>query len=854
MSLIHDRITPIPDDEPEAIPSLWNSRYREIDENFESLDHATRSIFSEIEEARAGNESLGKTIKNIVSQIGGNSNSLSGTASSASVQKAVELDWLYRDRPIFFELFTPGYNLQSHSGVAVISGVMGDDSLDIASTSGVKIGSDYLLSDQFGSFLVRISAVLSETRIRLNVSLTRNFGSNATLTGCSFKKNPDGGVFAEIGEQWVSKQINLGDDNISRSVIIRRSLNAGELRLFFRDEFTTSWTEKSWSVRRQGDAANGIPDGFADYEYSVPLRGNGYIRLETDIEDVSIKHIVALGRGTDQGGYVNPLLRPNAPAVSSPATGATSVTETPTLSASSYFSPAGNSFFSAQFQISLSSTFATILHDSGERQAMTYSIPSGVLAVNTKFYVRVKVKDIAGLISDWSTISNFTTKSTYAYVTTPSVISPINGQSEIPEQPTFQSSPFAVTGGTDTQASSQWQIRLATGTWASPLHDSGASTTSKTSYTVPPGVLVSGQTQYVMRVRYIGTGLGASEWSSDIAFTTKNVFASIIGIVCSATGGGAGTWQRINENFSAINTTSATFNNNPVYAGIVAQTIDSQAMIKIPKFYVKTGAIPSGVYAGKRYWMISDQPVPGFSVHPAFMNGGAQIDQFWVGKYQGTDAEATKLGSAPNRTPLVSVSFSTIKSYANNRNVGGITGFDIWNIHQLSAIQTLMLIEMGGSDGQSLIGQGVVNSSAMEITNSSNQVNWRGIVGLWGNIWQYVDGIKTDSETGKYSIYDKNGNKTYTLTGISPPAAGFPVTLATAASTNFDLSLAFVPETTYTTITNGTFPDYFYQYGDKCAFFGHNCASGQYAGAFSLCFVAATTETRSDAGSRLSKI
>ncbi len=41
---------------------------------------------------------------------------------------------------------------------------------------------------------------------------------------------------------------------------------------------------------------------------------------------------------------------------------------------------------------------------------MTYSVPAGVLAVNTTFYVRARVKDVAGLVSDWATITSFTTK------------------------------------------------------------------------------------------------------------------------------------------------------------------------------------------------------------------------------------------------------------------------------------------------------------------------------------------------------------------------------------------------------------------------------------------------------------
>ena len=848
-------ITPIPNNEPDAVPSLWNVRYQEIDENFDNLDNRTEAIESEIQAARAGKPNLSETINAIVTQIGGISGTLNGLASPTSVQNAVTLDWLYRNRRIAFELIAAGYNLQNHLGVSVTSGIMGDDSLDVADTSGVKVGEDYLLADATDTALVRITAIHSGTRLRLAANLSRNWGAGAKLTGSTLVARPEGGVDGAIGGQWVSRAINLGDDNTSRAVVIRRSLNAGEARLYFRDAYTTAWTERAWSVRRSGGGTSGVPEGFADYEYVVPMRGDGYLRLVVDGEPMVIKHVVALGSGTEQGGYVNPLMRPNAPTISSPATGATNVIEPPPLTAANYVSPAGNAFATAQFQISTSSTFASVLHDSGEKSAMTYSVPAGVLAVNTTFYVRARVKDVAGLVSNWATITSFTTKATYAYVNTPTVTTPTNGQTEIPEQPTLQSSAFATTGGADTHASSQWQIRLAGGTWAAPLHDSGASTTNKTSYTVPAGVLVAGQTQYVMRVRHTGTSLGASEWSSDIAFTTKQQFAQIIGIVCTATGGGAGTWQRVDVNFAAITTTAATFNNHPTYAGVVAQTVDGQAMMKVPKYYLKTGTVPSGTYAGKRYWMVSDQPVSGFSVHPAFMNAGAQIDQFWVGKYQGTNDGGTKLGSAAGVTPLVSIDFPTMQARANARNTGGVTGFGLWNIYQLSAIQTLALIEMGGADSQTLIGQGHVSGSSALATDNATvaQATWRGIVGLWGNVWQMVDGLQTDASS-KYKIWDKNGNKTYQTTSLTAPSSDYPVTMATATGTDYDLATVFAAETTNATAGNGTYGDYFWQSANCVAHHGGHWGYGANAGLFYLGVHGAASYSYPYLGGRLAKV
>lgn len=855
MTLPRHPITPIPNNEPEAIPALWNTRYGEIDQNFANLDARATAVAAEVSGARAGRATLAETINAIVAQVGGISGTLSGMASPTSVQSAVTLDWLYRNRRIAFELFAAGYNLQNHPGVSVTGGVMGDDSLDVADTGGIRAGEDYLLTDATHTDLVRIVTVHSGTRLRLAANLSRHWGAGATLTGSTFAARPEGGVDGALGGQWVSRAINLGDDNASRAVVIRRSLNAGEVRLFFRDAFATAWTERFWSVRRSGGGTSGVPEGFADFEYVVPMRGDGFLRLQIEGEPVAIRHLVALGGGTGQEGFVNPLMRPVAPTVSAPANGATNVVETPTLSAAGFSSPAGNAFFAAQFQVSTSPTFATVLHDSGERQALTFSVPSGVLPVNTVFRVRVRVRDVAGLVSDWSAITSFTTRATYAFVNTPTVVAPTANQTEIPEQPTLQSSAFAATGGADTHASSQWQIRTAAGTWAAPMHDSGASTTARTSYTVPAGVLLAGQTQYVMRVRHTGTTLGASEWSSDVPFVTRQNFAQVIGIVQVSTGGGAGSWQRVDENFNNLSTTVATFNNHPTYAGIVPQTVDGQAMVRVPRFWHRTGTVPSGPHAGRLFWLISDQPAANFAVHPAFMHNGAEIAQYWVGRFQGTNDSGTRLGSAAGVAPLASIDFPAMQARANARNVAGVTGFALWSIYQLAAIQTLALIEMGGSDSQALIGQGHVAGSSALATDHATvaQATWRGIVGLWGNVWQMVDGLQTNASS-QFQIWDRNGNRTYQNTALTAPASGWPVTMATTAGANFNLGTVFAPSTTNAAQGNGSYADQFWQAANCVAYHGGDWINGASAGLFSLHVSGSASNVSTNIGGRLAKV
>lgn len=788
--------------------------------------------------------------------------------SAVDVSKSVQLDWLYRGNRIAIEFFNAATTLAAHPGARVISGIAGDDSLDVESTAGFVLGGDYLLmapasagidgeDENAGSAveLVRVAAVLNSTRLRLTRNLSANYGATATLGGSSLVPRSAGGVRGEVGAQWVSGAINLGETPAQRAIVIRRSVSAGEVRLFYRDAYQVEWSERYWSTRRSaGGAGAEIPAGFADYEYVIPMRGDGRLRIEVDGEAVDILHIVAIGGVTGLGGYVNPAMRPNAPVVANPAEGVENVIERPTLSADGYASPAGNAFAAAQFQISTDSSFATVRHDSGEVSSMSYPMPAGVLLANTQYFVRCRVKDVAGLLSDWSPVGSFKTLSTYAYVATPLVIAPTNGQVDMPEQPTFQLGAFAAVGEEDTLAATQWQIRLASASWSSVLHDSGEDAVHLSNYTVPAGVLAAGQAQYVMRARHKGTALGWSEWSNDVSFTTKQQFANILGLLLVAEGGGAGTWARIDENFNVVTTNAATFANHPVYAGIVDQLIDGQSMVKVPAFYYRSIVVPSGVFAGKRCWQVSDQPVVGFELHPAFKGSAGNLAQFWVGKYQGT-ADGAKLGSKAGVTPLVSIDFPTMQSRAAARNAGGITGFQLWDVYQLSAIKLLCLIEIGGADSQALIGQGNVSGSAALAVDHATvaQASWRGIMGLWGNVRQMFDGLQTNGSS-QYQVWNKDGSRSYVNTGVTAPASGWAASLSAAAGAGFDLAGLFLPATTNATQTNGTLGDYFYTGSNTVAHHGGHWSDGAYAGLFNVYVSHSASYANAHLGGRLAKV
>lgn len=782
--------------------------------------------------------------------------------SSVAVQRAVSLDWLYRGNAINFEMFTPGYTLIDIEPIAVVQGINGDDSLDVADTSALRAGDYYVLTDPTTlddegnpaptSSLVQIASILSGQRLRLTANLARDWSATATLSRSSLAVQGAALARGEEGDIYLTKSINIGTDTEGGAVVIRRSLSAAEGRLYYRDAYQGTWRECGWSMRRSGGS---IPAGLADYEYILPMRGDGWLRLDIEGEALTIAHIVALGSPTGLGGFLNPELAPHAPVIASPADAAEGIMERPTLALGGYSSPTGNAQQGVQFQLATDPTFAAVLHDSGTQGAgLSYRLPADVLQAGNTYHLRARVQDVAGLWSDWSAPTSFATAASFVYVAAPSITGPASSATDVPEQPTLTSASFSVVNGEDTHAASQWQIRTANGAYSDPVWDSGTDAVNLLTAVVPAGVLQAGETGYYVRVRHQGATKGWSEWSGESKFTTKAAFATIVGIALLSTGGGSGTWARIDENGATKVADSAFFSSHQTYGQIQDVTIDGQAMVKIPAFYVKAGTIGAGPSAGKRAWWISDQPAAGFTLHPAFMRNGAPIGQFWVGKYQGT-ADGSKLGSKAGVTPLVSVDFPTMQNRANARNTGGVAGFQLWDYYQLSAIQLLCAIEMGGANSQALIGQGNVSTSAVQNVDSATvaQATWRGIVGLWGNVWQMVDGLRTDASK-RYELWDKHGNQGYINTGATAPANGWTVSLASQSGADFDLGPLFVPATADTAEANGTMGDRSYANPSCVAYHGGDYGYGSTAGLFSLYVTNAASHADTVIGGRLAKV
>ncbi|CCG07646.1 carbohydrate-binding protein [Pararhodospirillum photometricum] len=342
--------------------------------------------------------------------------------------------------------------------------------------------------------------------------------------------------------------------------------------------------------------------------------------------------------------------------------------------------------------------------------------------------------------------------------------------------------------------------------------------------------------------------------------------AHVLGIALVATGGGSGTWARVDKAGNTLSGSDyalggAAFNTHPVWGNLVPVTIDGQVMIRVPKFYYRVAPAPTGsAQAGKTCWWISDQPLDGFVLHPAFYKDGAPVNQFWVGKYQGSDSGGTKVASVAGVMPLTNISFTDYQARCAARNAGGVTGFMLWSVYQCAALQMLAFIEMGTTDAQGVVGLGRVNEGSPATVNATDvaTATYRGIVGLWGNVWQYCDGIRVQASSGVLSVWDRQGNKSWVNTGAVRVDLGYPTSFLSSAGPTHDFRDVFVPGSVTSTYLDAIVPDLTIATTntayDRTASLGGAYSMGPNAGIFSIALSETASSYYENTGGRLAKV
>ena len=271
--------------------------------------------------------------------------------------------------------------------------------------------------------------------------------------------------------------------------------------------------------------------------------------------------------------------------------------------------------------------------------------------------------------------------------------------------------------------------------------------------------------------------------------------------------------------------------------------VDGNVMIEIPAFYYREDV--NGVL---RTPEISLDPVPGFTLHPAFMKDGVQVSHRYYGAYDAcvysaseagyinglnlddnssrVDLGTDKLASVKGYYPMVGLTRDQFRQLA--ANVG--EGWRQVDYDLVAAVQLLYAIEYQTFFSQSVLGAGNTNSSYK--SSSANQddspntisgagdsigtgstdatsgkgvssypgvsfMKYRGIENFFGNVWNWADGINVNvGETG--TVYVTNDSKYFadnTSQGMNLVSSALP----TSSGYISQLQLAspyFLPQST----------------------------------------------------------
>ncbi len=250
--------------------------------------------------------------------------------------------------------------------------------------------------------------------------------------------------------------------------------------------------------------------------------------------------------------------------------------------------------------------------------------------------------------------------------------------------------------------------------------------------------------------------------------------------------------------------------------------------------------------------MTNDPDNPDFKYY-AHQRGSVQKNVFYIGAFKGYKDGDNKLRSLSGKTPTVSITIGAARTYAQNNG----SGYEQSAFYQLLFRQCAYVMKFGSLNSQMAVGKGLVSASAKvntgganaygmdcEIIKASNpsymtdgkhQVKCLGVEDFWGNVWEWIDGLVTDSSnpiniltnTDNFQDNGKGAGYMTTSSGMSSGNGGWLKEPQGNTEAGFTFKASGGSSTTY-------FTDYAYLYGGYVAYFGGGWSTGDPAGAFFL--------------------
>ncbi len=274
---------------------------------------------------------------------------------------------------------------------------------------------------------------------------------------------------------------------------------------------------------------------------------------------------------------------------------------------------------------------------------------------------------------------------------------------------------------------------------------------------------------------------------------------------------------------------------------------NGQVLTRIPEFYYQRI-----VMGGNEYIYITKEEQKGFTKSEAFS----------VGRYT-MSGNATKVYSRSGVGPLVNTTITNFRTYA--RKLGD--DFGQLDYHYF-ILQLLYLVEYADYNSQEVLGLGNTNNSGALASGGCNDLGmksgsiindgkhsmiYRGIEDIFGNVWQYVDGINI-KDNQAYINYNPSTYAVDTFDGdyqklgyINAKLDGYSVSLGYDSSHSI---IAF--PTSVGGDENSHMSDYYWQAtGNRIAFVGGHYTNALNAGLWSWYFSVTSSHAWANVGARL---
>ena len=279
---------------------------------------------------------------------------------------------------------------------------------------------------------------------------------------------------------------------------------------------------------------------------------------------------------------------------------------------------------------------------------------------------------------------------------------------------------------------------------------------------------------------------------------------------------------------------------------------DGDVMIAFPRRGVKISTSGTTVTVS-----MTDNPDDSNFKYYAHQRGSTDKDIFYLGAYKGYES-SSKLRSLSGKTITAN---KTIGAFRTSAQANG-TGYDQSGFYQLVFRQVMYILKYKSLDSQSTLGRGYVdgnsaaistggtNAKGMDFGESTGKLQMKlfGIEDFWGNIWEWIDGIVTNSTrnllTATTSFNDSGTGYTDRGQGATADLSNYISKPQGTSETGFIAKEVSGSSSTY-------FCDYGSLYASKVAIFGGKWNDAGTAGAFSFGLYYASSNSDASITARL---